>query len=72
MADGPNQPRVENVEDTRIFLRAKRTLRGQTLWRWSIEWSGIGRRTSRRWWPTREEAEKACFEAWAAWWRERS
>jgi hypothetical protein len=72
VGDGPYERRIERVEDTRIFLRAKKTLLGRrTLWRWSIEWSGVGWRTSPRWLPTRAEAEEAAFEAWSGWWRER-
>jgi hypothetical protein len=73
MGDAPNGPRVERVEDTRLFLCSKRSLLGRkTMWRWSIEWSGVGRRKSSQWWPTREQAEEAGFIAWSAWWRERS
>jgi hypothetical protein len=73
MGDGPPGQRIEWMQDTRIFLRSKKTLRGgRTRWRWGIEWSGVGRRKSRRWWPTQEQAEAAAFEAWASWWRERA
>jgi hypothetical protein len=73
MGDLPFDRRIERVQDTRILLRSKRTLLcGRTMWRWTIEWSGVGRRKSPRWSPTREQAEADAFEAWARWWRERS
>jgi hypothetical protein len=69
---GQSGHRIEQVEDSRILLVSKKTWsRRRAVWRWTVEWSGRGRRTSAIWLPTRALAEEAGLTAWAGWGRER-
>jgi len=61
----------ERYEDIRVLLGTKKTLfRRRTVWRWTVEWSGVGRRRSKKWLSTQALAEEAGLEAWSRWWEE--
>jgi hypothetical protein len=73
MGDGPYGYPIERFEDPWVRLCSKKTLiRRRTVWRWTVEWSGVGRRESAFWLPTRALAERAGLEAWSQWLADRA